>query len=263
MKQLFLLVAIVLLPTMAEAQDYVQTIEIASFETRYGDYGRYRGRAHNIRRTAELLAMIRIQPGEQFSFNTSVGERTRERGFRQAPVIASGRMDRDYGGGVCQTASTIYAAALYAGLNIVEQHPHSRISSYIRPGLDATVDWSTSKDLVIENPYSFPVTMTVITYEGRREAEEIVRVVFSAPVEVPEVSIRLYRRQLSSFNTVEEIDPTLDPGARRTVEPGTPRVYVVMRRTFETLDGFPERSRETRRLTYESSDRIVLVGPTD
>jgi len=259
MKRLIFVLGVVFsLPVNVQAQ----TVELSSIETRYGDYGRYRGRAHNIRRTAEIISTIRLEPGEQFSFNNIVGERTRSRGFRQAPVIISGRMERDYGGGICQTASTIYAAAMYAGLTIIEQHPHSRISTYIRPGLDATVDWG-SKDLVIENPYPFPVTMTVSTHEGTREAEEFVRVVFTAPRAVPEVTVRVFRRVLESYNTVEENDHNLDPGQRRVEEPGTPKVYVVVRRSFETVEGFTERARERNALIYEASDRIIRVGPND
>lgn len=237
-----------------------QSVELSSFETRYGDYGRYRGRAHNIRRTAEVISTTTLQPGEQFSFNETIGQRTRGNGFRRAPVIISGRMERDYGGGICQTASTIHAAALYAGMTIIEQHPHSRISSYIRPGLDATVDWGT-KDLIIENPYSFPVSMTVTTREGEREAEEFVNVVFTASRQVPEVTVRIFRRIQEPFDIVEELDSSLEPGQRRVEEPGTPRVYVVVRRIFETLNGFPERPRERRAVIYEASARIVRVGP--
>ena len=260
MKKLFLftLVCILLVPFSAYAQ-----VELSSFETRYGDYGRYRGRAHNIRRTATILSSTTLQPNAQFSFNGAVGQRTRANGFRRAPVIISGRMERGYGGGVCQTASTIHAAALYAGLSIVRHYPHSRISGYIRPGLDATVDWDSNKDLVIQNPYSFPVTMTVSTRAGRSPAEEIIRVTFSAPRAVPGVTVRLFRRILEQFNTIEEADPRLNPGQRRVAEPGTPRVYVVVRRIFQTTEGFPERPRERRALIYESSSRVIRYGPTE
>lgn len=260
MKKLFLFTfaCVLLMPVGA----FAQQVELSSFETRYGDYGRYRGRAHNIRETVRRIGVVNLQPGDQFSFNNMVGERTRARGFRRAPVIVSGRMERGYGGGVCQTASTIHAAALYAGLTIVEQHPHSRTSGYIRPGLDATVDWGT-KDLVIQNPYSFPVTMILDTLPGRNQAEQIARVRFVAERSVPEVTVRIFRRQLETFNTIEIEQSSMQPGQRHVREPGTPRVYVVVRRTFETLEGFSERPRERRAMIYEASSRIVWVGPTE
>lgn len=259
MKTLFIvLLAVLLLPFTVHAQE----VELATFETNYGDYGRYRGRAHNIRRTAEIIATTTLQPGERFSFNTAVGRRTRRRGFREAPVIIAGRMERGYGGGVCQSASTIYAAALHAGLTIVEHYPHSRTSAYIRPGLDATVDWG-SKDLVLENPFDFPVSITTSIHPGQRPAEEILRVSITAPRRSHLVEVNIFVRRLSGFSTVVVDDPTLEPGQRRVDEPGTPRVYVSVRRTFQSLEGGTARPDERYELTYESSARRIRVGPRD
>lgn len=259
MKTLFIvLLAVLLLPFTVHAQE----VELATFETTYGDYGRYRGRARNIRRTAEIIATTTLQPGERFSFNTAVGRRTRRRGFREAPVIISGRMERGYGGGVCQSASTIFAAALHAGLTIVEHYPHSRTSAYIRPGLDATVDWG-SKDLVLENPFDFPVSITTSIHPGQRPAEEILRVSITAPRRSHLVEVNIFARRLSGFSTVVVDDLTLEPGQRRVDEPGTPRVYVSVRRTFQSLEGGTDRPDERYELTYESSARRIRVGPRD
>lgn len=260
MKVLAFVGALLLAPNIAMAQEEPTTL--ASFETRYGDYGRYRGRAHNIRRSVEFINGFVISPGERFSFNEVVGQRTRSRGFRRAPVIVNGRMERGYGGGVCQTATTVYAAALYAGLDIIEQHPHSRVAPYVPAGLDATVDWG-SKDLIIENNFSFPVTLLARTYRGDRPAEERVVVDFIAAERIYEVTIRRTQRRLSGFNTVIQIDQSLEPGQRRVVEPGTPRVWVAVRRTLQAVDEEHESREERREALYEASDRIVRLGPEE
>lgn len=252
---LMTLACIVLTPFTAQAQE----IELASFETSYGDYGRYRGRAHNIRTTAQIIEFVTLQPGQRFSFNEIVGPRTRARDFRRAPVIISGRTSQGYGGGICQSASTIFAAALYAGLTIVEHHPHSRTSTYIRPGLDATIDWGR-KDLVLENPFDFPVTIHTSIHPARRRAEEIFRVRITAVRRTHNVEIILLSRHLSDFLTIEEADVTLFPGQRRVEEPGTPRVYAIVRRTLENLEDDTERFSERYEVTYEASARRIRVG---
>jgi hypothetical protein len=119
-----------------------------------------KNRSHNIKTAAARLNVI-IPGGVEISFNELVGPRTEENGFKLAPVIFAGEMRDGIGGGVCQVSSTVHAAALYAGLEIVKWKPHSRTSKYIQPGLDATVSFPGScledggycylVDLVIRN----------------------------------------------------------------------------------------------------------------
>ena len=257
MKALVVFLVIALLPTAAFAQEQV---ELASQETRYGDFGRYRGRAHNIRHAGNMISDVILQPQEEFSFNERIGQRTRARGFRRAPVIISGRIGRDYGGGICQLASTIYAAALYSGLHVIEHHAHSRVSSYIRPGLDATVDWGT-KDLIIQNPFPFPVTMNVSFRAGDRPAEELVAVSFVAARQIYDVQIHFRRRIIEQYDTIEEFDESLEPGERHIDEPGTPGMRVTVWRRLTPHLAIIQPIRERHAYIYPASNRIVFVGP--
>ena len=95
----------------------------------------------------------RLEPGQSFSFNKVVGMRTQERGFFPADEIVSGEMVEGYGGGVCQASTTIYQAALCAGLQIVTRQPHSEKVKYAELGQDATVYLSKNrnKDFVFKN----------------------------------------------------------------------------------------------------------------
>lgn len=113
-------------------------------------------RAVNIARAARYLDQTVLAPGEVFSFNRVVGERSHERGFVDAPVIVNDEMEKDVGGGVCQVASTLHAAAVFGNLEIVRRRSHSRPSGYAPLGLDATVIDGT-QDLRIKNPYDTPV----------------------------------------------------------------------------------------------------------
>jgi len=96
-------------------------------------------RRHNIRLAASLLDYTLLYPGQSFSFNLMVGPVTASRGFRLAPVMLGEDLVPGVGGGICQVATTLFNAALSAGLPILERHPHSRPVAYVAPGRDATV----------------------------------------------------------------------------------------------------------------------------
>ena len=85
-----------------------------------------------------------------------VGKRTKEAGYRPAPAYSSGVTVMEYGGGICQVSSTLYAAVQDAGLEVVERHGHSRSVSYMPRGKDATVDWG-NKDLKFTNSTGSPI----------------------------------------------------------------------------------------------------------
>jgi vancomycin resistance protein YoaR len=113
-------------------------------------------RGVNIRRAAKLLNGVVIEPGASFSFNRTVGERTQERGFVEAPVIVNDETEPGLGGGVCQAATTLHAAAVFAGLQVKERRSHSRASGYAPLGLDATVI-DGKVDLRLRNPFDSAV----------------------------------------------------------------------------------------------------------
>ncbi len=113
------------------------------------------GRVHNIALASSRLNGILIPPGEVFSFNESVGEVSAKTGYEQAYIIREKRTVLDDGGGVCQVSTTLFRAALDAGLPIVERQAHAyRVSYYEQggfgPGIDATV-YDPTVDLKIKN----------------------------------------------------------------------------------------------------------------
>lgn len=113
------------------------------------------GRIHNVALAAAKLNGLLIKPGETFSFNKALGDISASTGFQQAYIIQEGRTVLGDGGGVCQVSTTLFRAALNAGLPIIERHAHAyRVGYYeqagVKPGIDATV-YSPSVDLQFKN----------------------------------------------------------------------------------------------------------------
>ena len=99
-------------------------------------------RISNIQRAASLISNTLVGPGEVFSFNNTVGQRTEDRGFKTAPVIKEdGRLEDDLGGGICQVATTLFNCAFFAGLPIVQRENHLLYIDHYPMGRDATVSW--------------------------------------------------------------------------------------------------------------------------
>ncbi|RYZ07941.1 MAG: vancomycin resistance protein [Myxococcales bacterium] len=140
-------------PTSALAE-VDPSIVLSEYET---DFAKRGGpRVKNIARAAQLLDGALLAPGEVWSFNRTVGPRTLERGFVDAPVIVADELEPGVGGGVCQVATTLFAAGVMGGLDVVKRRSHSRPSGYAPLGLDATVI-DGEVDLQLRNPYRVPI----------------------------------------------------------------------------------------------------------
>jgi vancomycin resistance protein YoaR len=131
---------------------------LSSYETSFR--GKAGARAVNIRTAGNLLNGAIVLPGEVLSFNHEVGRRIHGRGFVDAPVILNDELEMDVGGGVCQVATTLHAAAIYGNLEVVRRRSHSRPSGYAPLGLDATVI-DGKVDLQLRNPFDEPVLVHV------------------------------------------------------------------------------------------------------
>jgi vancomycin resistance protein YoaR len=138
----------------------LQIKERVSTFTTYYPYAEYRN--VNIGRAAELVNGTILKPGEEFSLNETVGERTRENGFTEGFIISDGIFKEDLGGGVSQMATTTFNAMFFAGLKDVEHKPHSFYIDRYPVGREATVAWG-AVDLRFENdtPYGVLVSANV------------------------------------------------------------------------------------------------------
>jgi vancomycin resistance protein YoaR len=151
-------------------------------------------RTQNLRLAVAALDGTVLDPGAVLSFNQAVGPRTADRGFQLAPVILREERQLQLGGGICQAASTLFCAALMAGLSAPERWRHSSPVDYIALGQDATIAWGF-KDLKIRNDLEQRVRVRLdvvgATLLARIEGEQPLDAAFDLAVEsreVPEAS---------------------------------------------------------------------------
>ena len=210
------------------------SVSLAAFSTPLK--GRTSSQVHNARRALDRLNGAVIEPGAEWSFNTAVGSLSRDEGFRKAPVSYNGTLIDDWGGGVCQTSTTLYNAALLSGLEIVERHAHRFAPSYVPPGRDAAVAFSNI-DLKLRNPHPYPVTL-----RGTVEHERLTIGVWGpAPLaQHPRLVHEIMGPQAPSTRNLER--PHARPRLRNSGKPGTEVVtYRVtgQRKQLLSVDSYP------------------------
>lgn len=209
-------------------------------------------RTSNIDLAVNALHNILIKPGDVFSFNEQVGERTTENGFEIAPVIEGAQIIQGLGGGVCQVSTTLYNALLTANLEIVERRPHTRPVPYVSPGLDAAVV-DGQIDLRFRNNRSFPVLLT-----GTLEGDKLrIRLWGVASDNEPRIDIET-KIQVVNPKTVIHKDPDLPQGSQVVNNPGRQgfiaRVYKVVKGSYG------ETSQLITSDYYPPENKVISVG---
>ncbi|SFI38349.1 MULTISPECIES: VanW family protein [unclassified Bacillus (in: firmicutes)] len=142
---------------------------IGRFETNLG--GSTGGRIENIRLSSNTVNGVVLGKGDRFSFNSLVGDTTPDKGYQLGKEIVDGKLVDGYGGGVCQTSSTLFNAADQAGLKMVERSTHSKEVGYVPKGRDATIAYPYL-DLVFENASDNPVKL-VMFIDGQKLIAEV------------------------------------------------------------------------------------------
>jgi len=196
---------------------------LATWETHYTSTGADSDRTYNLKVGAEHLNGHILKPQETFSFNEVVGDRTEKQGYRVAPVIQAGELVDGLAGGMCQIASTLHAAAFFAGLDIVAATPHSRPSAYIPLGLDSTVVYPTT-DLKLRNPFDFPIVMHYSVHQGAVRVELLGK---AKPYKV------VFEREIvqeTPFGTQTRREPEAPAGQRILLQEGYPGFVATRRR---------------------------------
>lgn len=124
-------------------------------------------RKTNVKLAAAACNEKILLPGEEFSYNSTTGSRSPDKGYLPAPIYAGGRSEDGVGGGICQVSSTIYYAVLHTTLEIVERHDHQFAVSYLDPGMDATVYYG-SLDFRFKNNTNYPVKVVTRSYDNSK-----------------------------------------------------------------------------------------------
>jgi vancomycin resistance protein YoaR len=207
----------------------------------------------NIELAADAIHGKTLAPSATFSFNEAVGERTAAFGFEKSVVLRDGMLAEGMGGGACQVASTLHAAALLAGLEIVERAPHSRPSAYIRMGLDATV--AKTIDLKIKNPTTSPWVIRARAVKGELsvwfESTSGVR-------SLDEVVVTSEIKERTAFTRVTKRDHRITDDRTHVTAFGIPGYRVRRERELHFADGTVRR--DVRFDVYPPVSEVVLIG---
>lgn len=211
-------------------------------------------RGHNIRLVAQHVNGKVLAPGEVFSFNEVVGERSPARGFKSANVYVSGRIEEDYGGGICQISSLLYNSALYSGMEIVERLNHQFTVSYAELGMDATVAWG-SVDFRFRNNTDYPIRVDCIM------KDKAVEIVFIGTNQHPgrTITVETKVEQQYPFNVVEETVSSLAPGQVVVKQNGMTGYYVTAKRIMKEGDNVQVETLNPS--WYSKLDKIIQKGP--
>ena len=201
---------------LREAPPHITTDELkpitrllSTFSTPLG--GSSRNRVHNIELACKAVDGTVLMPGDVFSYNDVVGPRVPSAGFREAPVIIKGQLQKGTGGGICQVSSTLYNAALMADLEIVRRQHHAFPVHYLPAGRDATVV-DGAIDFRFKNRLEHPVAIDAKVTRGR-----VIFNLYGHPDDKREVEI--LRSGISEIpSKVETVSDAKLPKGRRVTE---------------------------------------------
>jgi len=214
--------------TTSEAQAMGITGLVAGYETIYGGDP---NRIHNVQLVAQLIDKTLIAPGATFSFNDTTGERTPEKGFREAPVIINGELQNGLGGGICQVSTTVFNAAYEAGLRITARTNHALYISHYPLGRDATVNYP-DLDLKFVNDTSRWLLLR--TFVG---SSSLTVALYGTPVH-RRVETETAPLRVTGPPPVQRItDPSLAAGTKVVEESGEPSRATSVHRRVYAQDG--------------------------
>ena len=226
--------------------------ELGTYSTRYDPTNK--NRSNNLELSAKKIDGTIIMPGEIFSYNQTVGERTIAEGYKEAGAYAGGRVVQDVGGGICQTSSTLYNAVLLANLEIVDRSNHQFLTSYVPAGRDATVAWGAI-DFQFKNTREYPIKIEASVKNGVCEMS-----IYGIKEETEyEVVIQPVVLSYIPYTTKYEDDPTLEEGKEVVEQSGytgcTSETYRIVK-----LNGEVVSKTLLSKDTYDPMTRIIRRG---
>lgn len=211
-------------------------------------------RISNVALAAKTLNGKILLPGETFSYNDALGQRTADRGYKSAPAYSNGQSVQELGGGICQVSSTLYKATLLSDLEIVEHHNHSYVSAYIGIGMDATVSWG-GPDYQFKNNTDYPIKISAV-YSGG----QITCKLYGAKLNDHKVEMVADTLKVNGRGTVYQDDPTLERGKTEVVSSGHDGYVVQTYRKVYDGDGKLLSSKKEAYCVYRKQDTVIRRG---
>ena len=214
-------------------------------------------RIGNIRLAAKALDGCLLLPGEEFSFNGRIGQRTEEAGYGSALSYVDGEVVSEVGGGICQVSSTLYCACLLADVEVSFRTNHRYYQSYVPPGLDATVSWGWP-DFNFINDTDYPLRIETscengfltVTLRGTKTSEG-------------HVELRWEVLETVEAGTVYREDPALESGQSTVADYGRDGMTVQTWRVRYDGEGNVIGEVPEAYSVYAARDSVVLVGPEE
>lgn len=210
-------------------------------------------RKNNVRLAGEKCNVI-LLPGEEFSYNQTVGKRTKENGFGEAGAYLNGETVQEVGGGVCQTSSTLYNAVVLANLEVTERTNHTYISSYVPIGRDATVSWG-GPDFKFKNNRDYPIKI-----EASYANSKLTCKIIGTNVDGSYVKFTSERTGDVAYNTKYENDATIPEGQQVTKQAGSNGGRAVSYRLVYDKDGKLLSKKKEAKSYYKGHEAIIAVG---
>lgn len=227
---------------------------LSQFSTSFTSSGY--NRSNNIILSSAKLNGLVLMPGEEFSYNQAVGQRTKAAGFREAGAYSNGKVVQEVGGGICQVSSTLYNAVLYANLEIVERTNHYFNPGYVKAGLDATVSWG-GPDFRFRNNRNYPIRIVTDT-SGKK-----LKVYIYGLKTDDDCTVVLDPRYISSvpYKTTYQNDASLATGETRVISSGSNGCKTATYKYVYDKNGTLISSECISRDTYSPHNKVVAVGP--
>ena len=225
---------------------------LATYSTSYASSNA--NRSTNIALAASKINGTVLMPGEEFSFNGTVGKRTAANGFKTATVYSNGQVTTDYGGGICQVSSTLYNSVLRANLEITNRTNHTFTVGYVPIGLDATVSWG-SPDFKFKNSRNYPIKIVATTANKKLTIS-----VYGLKEDVEyEVELISYKTGTVPYSTVYTTDSSLGKGKTKVVQSGSNGATSVAYKILK-LNGKEVSRTLLSKDTYSPHNQIIARG---
>ena len=212
-------------------------------------------RSKNIELAAKEVDGYQMMPGDVFSFNDVVGERTTARGFGGAPAYINGQTVDQVGGGICQVSSSIYYCCLLANLKTVYRICHLYAASYVPLGMDATVSWG-GPDFKFSNNTEYPIKICAWREGGKLYCE-----IYGTKTDDTHVEMTYSVTETYNYDVKYEEDASVAPGRTKTKTYGITGYRV---ETYKSVyDGDGKRISQALEdvSVYSKRDQVVLVAP--
>ena len=215
------------------------------------------GRHQNIKLASAAINGKIYNPGEEFWYNSTVGQRTAARGYQEAGVYEAGRTTTGIGGGICQVSSTLYYAVLLSDLDIVLRYCHMFNPGYMPIGCDATVSWG-GPDFAFRNSRDYPIKV-VTSYND--DTNELTCTILGTKVDDHYVVITNAVLASYDYQVVYQESPDVAPGDEVIDQYGHTGYFVRTWRNIYDGNNNLLSSRVEADSHYDVGNKIILVAP--